>query len=696
MSDGAPPATASRFATTGYCQPGRYYSLDWNGQVRARSQGNIPGPAIPSFPLFPQNSVKGYRLIQANALGIAPDGTAYALGIYGEYRYGSLVDVWIEVYKRSADQLNWEYVDWLQSAYGESWVAGGVDPYSGEYYFGRFTTVQVGWGQQQIPIEFILYRINADGKIEKVGNIKPQRDIQRTGDLSAINGFSLNGDLSFDVLGNLHILAGHAYGADIWTVSRERLDTLNGGTIRSDTIVENRRPDGAQGAVGAAFDTNGWVWIATASQHFTFNPTTNEMNLLVANLNQTSSETDLASCQIPPTLSVKKVLSGPRFANEQFMLSVDYRTNGSFSEYTAPVTTAGSGSEITGGVTTVVVAGATYRISESVVDETEQVNADMYESTLSCVDQNGTQYAQGDGTITIPSSVFVTNDQGLTEQVVANMSCTLTNTPRQGSVSWSKVDDSTQAQLVPGSQWRLNGPFDTNLDIADCVAEDAGQCPGPDKDPSAGKFMVDKINFGTYTLSETKAPTGYEAMADPVSVVVSKDVPDVHVGSLVNTRIPGEVTWQKVDNLTPANRLAGSVWTLTGPLGEDGAQLSVEITDCVADTDAKCAGPDKDHSAGGFRIGDLAWGDYVLSEKQAPAGYSLDEADHAFMIKADQLAYNFDQPFVNLPREAPTLPLTGGLSRDHYALAGVGVFGTGLAVAGALGFKRRRRWHHQP
>lgn len=383
--------------------------------------------------------------------------------------------------------------------------------------------MQVGWGQQQIPIEFILYRINADGKIEKVGNIKPQRDIQRTGDLSAINGFS-----------------------------------LNGGTIRSDTIVGNRRPDGAQGAVGAAFDTDGWAWIATASQHFTFNPTTNEMNLLVANLNQASVETDLASCQIPPTLSVKKVLSGPRFANEQFMLSVDYRSNGSFSEYTAPVTTAGSGSEITGGVTTVVVAGATYRITEPVVDETEQVNADMYESTLSCVDQNGTQYVQSDGTITIPPSVSVTNDQGLTVQVVANMCCTLTNTPRQGSVSWSKVDDSTPAELVPGSQWRLNGPFDTNLDIADCVAEDAGQCPGPDKDPAAGKFMVDKTNFGTCMLSETKAPTGYEAMADPVQVVVSKDALDVQVGNLVNTKIPGAVTWQKIENLArqPARRLS--------------------------------------------------------------------------------------------------------------------------------------------
>lgn len=138
------------------------------------------------------------------------------------------------------------------------------------------------------------------------------------------------------------------------------------------------------------------------------------------------------------------------------------------------------------------------------------------------------------------------------------------------------------------------------------------------------------------------------------------------------------------------------MWTLTGPLDEDGAQLSVEITDCVADTDAACAGPDKDHSAGGFRVGDLAWGDYALSEKQAPAGYRLDEADHSFAIKADQLACNFNQPFVNLPREAPTLPLTGGLSRDHYALAGLGIFGVGLVLAATLGLKRRRRWHHQP
>ena len=65
------------------------------------------------------------------------------------------------------------------------------------------------------------------------------------------------------------------------------------------------------------------------------------------------------------------------------------------------------------------------------------------------------------------------------------------------------------------------------------------------------------------------------------------------------------------------------------------------ITDCVdpVDTTAKqCAAStdayaDIDGKAGQFRIKGLAWGEYKLVEKKAPAGYDLDsKTEHVFRI----------------------------------------------------------------
>ena len=703
------PVAARNTASIGYCQPGRYYSIDAEGIVRPRSDPNvnIVGPPLPAFPKFPARSNDNQgQLIQANALGIAPDGTAYALAMYGNkngyWEWGPRSTIWIEIRKRAPIANSpWEYVARHESKFGDSWVAGGVDPLTGIYYFGQFTqsSVEVRQGQVEIPLAFRLYKVE-NGVIKLAGLIHPQTELRRVGNLGYVKDFRLNGDLAFDVLGNLHILSGHPLGADLWTVSKERLDGLKGGKIRSDTVVQNRF-DGSANVVGASFNANGVLWISGYDQHYTFNPTTNTMAPFGQRLAQQSSETDLGSCVTPPTLGVEKVLSGPRISDEQFKLSVDHqRSDGSLVEYTVPVTTTGEKYVVGGHVATVVVGEAKYKISESIVHQPKandagQVTLDMFKSSLSCTDQNGKEYiankeAKDDWVITIPKSVSVTKpDTGEVENVVANIKCTLTNTPRKASVAWSKVDDSTPAKPVSGSQWKITGPFETNLDVTDCMADSAEECDGPDKDPAVGKFKVENLNFGKYTLSETIAPEGYQIPKDSNlrTFTVDSKVPDyVFETAFVNPRIKGVVTWAKVDESKPNPQyLAGSHWQLKGP-GE-----AKTVTDCVAQTPQECTSLDKDPAAGRFEIAELVWGDYVLFETKAPAGYELDGTEHRFTIDASHLKHEFKTPFVNKKKQAPTLPLTGGISRDFYTLVGSVVTAAGITAVTAFGIRRRKQ-----
>ena len=76
-----------------------------------------------------------------------------------------------------------------------------------------------------------------------------------------------------------------------------------------------------------------------------------------------------------------------------------------------------------------------------------------------------------------------------------------------GSISWRKTESGTTNPLA-GSVWKLtNASRVTITDITDCVAP--GSCSGPDKDPAPGSFRVERLPWGTWTLTETGAPLGY-------------------------------------------------------------------------------------------------------------------------------------------------------------------------------------------
>lgn len=82
-----------------------------------------------------------------------------------------------------------------------------------------------------------------------------------------------------------------------------------------------------------------------------------------------------------------------------------------------------------------------------------------------------------------------------------------TNSPLPGAVSWSKVD-AVNGDLLGGSEWKIVGPAPalTEVAIVDCTS---APCLGPDVDPISGQFELEELEWGSYTVTETKAPPGY-------------------------------------------------------------------------------------------------------------------------------------------------------------------------------------------
>lgn len=153
----------------------------------------------------------------------------------------------------------------------------------------------------------------------------------------------------------------------------------------------------------------------------------------------------------------------------------------------------------------------------------------------------------------------------------------------------------------------------------------------------------------------------------------------------VNRQIPGAVNWTKVAEGDTGKLLAGSEWTLSGPLNQS-------VTDCVAGSAAECTGPDKDPAAGTFALAGLPWGSYTLTESKAPAGYIRDTTPRTFTVGPGdgQVAvlapYTVGQ-FGNRQQNPPVLPLTGGVGTDTFILIG----GILVLLAGVGGWLHTRR-----
>ena len=182
-------------------------------------------------------------------------------------------------------------------------------------------------------------------------------------------------------------------------------------------------------------------------------------------------------------------------------------------------------------------------------------------------------------------------------------------------------------------------------------AANAAQDELKDEDTDPGAFRISNLADGYYVLKETGEPNGFDVGGEYKITIKNGQAtwdPAKAGNKLPNKRKTGMVTWNKVDKTDGTKLLGGSEWTLTrtknfswvngkASYTEANEELAI-ITDCVDSSETQCAAStdayaDIDGKAGQFRIMGLAWGEYKLVEKKAPAGYDLDsKTEHVFRI----------------------------------------------------------------
>ncbi len=202
---------------------------------------------------------------------------------------------------------------------------------------------------------------------------------------------------------------------------------------------------------------------------------------------------------------------------------------------------------------------------------------------------------------------------------------TFTNSPK-GSLIVRKIDSVTKLPLV-GVKFKIT-TSDGNL-----VANEEGAISsnGIFTTDENGEIAINKLNPGTYVVTETETLPGYVMDAPPQTVVVNSN--DTQVLTFTNTPY-GNLVIRKFD-LVSKEPLSDVTFRVTTT---DGAVVGTSDGEYVTD------------SNGYINIPKLAPATYIVQEARAKKGYVLDNTPKTIEIK-DSQTYNlefYNQPYGGL------------------------------------------------
>lgn len=173
---------------------------------------------------------------------------------------------------------------------------------------------------------------------------------------------------------------------------------------------------------------------------------------------------------------------------------------------------------------------------------------------------------------------------------------------------------------------------------------------GLDKNGKSGEFLIRGLQPGAYTLMEATAPEGFKrakgvytfTITDDNNPVLSGGNPADGTAVVDGYGIPnkpyGTVVWRKVDAESADTLLAGSTWTLkdsNGNVLKDDITDCTSASDCAASRDETATYRDVDPTPGVIKLKYLELGDYTLTEKTAPTGYTKSDGTYSFSITKD-------------------------------------------------------------
>ncbi|ETY75609.1 cell surface protein [Lactiplantibacillus fabifermentans T30PCM01] len=213
------------------------------------------------------------------------------------------------------------------------------------------------------------------------------------------------------------------------------------------------------------------------------------------------------------------------------------------------------------------------------------------------------QVAQGNYTLTemqAPAGYLISGQPieiNIGETGTYQATYTVTNVAKVGQITITKTDRATQ-QALSGATFTL-----TNA---------AGQVVATKTTTDNGQVSFDNVAQGTYTLTETKAPTGYQIDQATQMVTIGENTTYAATLTFTDTLKTGQIQVLKTDTKTH-QALAGATFTLTNAVGE---VVATKVTS----------------TNGQVVFEDIAQGTYTLTETVAPAGYLRDSVTQMVTI----------------------------------------------------------------
>ena len=158
-----------------------------------------------------------------------------------------------------------------------------------------------------------------------------------------------------------------------------------------------------------------------------------------------------------------------------------------------------------------------------------------------------------------------------------------------------------------------------------------------------GGFSFTGVPYGSYTVREIEAPTGFVLSDTVYNAVIDKDGAVIEV-EIENTRIRGNVQLTKVDKDYPDNHLSGAVFEV---YADSNGDKVFDAADELLGTMTELAG-------GVYEMADLLYGGYFVKETKAPEGFYLDGNTYYFEITEDGKTVTVENEagkgFVNAPQ----------------------------------------------
>jgi hypothetical protein len=199
---------------------------------------------------------------------------------------------------------------------------------------------------------------------------------------------------------------------------------------------------------------------------------------------------------------------------------------------------------------------------------------------------------------------------------------------RLGSLTITKVDKDDHSKKLDGASFLLTGPNGYSQSAT----------------TSGGTATWSSLPAGTYTLTETSAPSGYEAVQTSWTIVIGSG------GNRVSTEVyeqPAPPSGQWDVSKTIENKATHCSLTVR-KTDVNGSTITASAT-FKLETDGGTLISQKQTSNGEVTWSDLEQGNYVLTEVSAPEGYYWETQTHNITLSSSSSSWpEFSKTVTNL------------------------------------------------